>query len=225
MNPLFPLSPAIDRSPVLTFAPLAWLKLQYFCHFGDTEVGGFAISAPKNLLYIQDFRTVRQHTTSVSVRFEDAAVADFFDECVDRGLKVSQFARIWLHTHPGASAMPSGTDEETFSRVFGGCDWSLMFILSRTGQTYARLAFPAGPGGQMLLPVQVDWPAWPKTMTASDQPLAANVEQWRNEFTTNILAEPWIAPETQAPTMDVPSDEAWNEFMAEWLERYELAEC
>jgi hypothetical protein len=27
--------------PCLTFAPLAWLKLQYFCHAGATEVGGF----------------------------------------------------------------------------------------------------------------------------------------------------------------------------------------
>ena len=28
------------RQASLLFAPLAWLKLLYFCHSGDTEVGG-----------------------------------------------------------------------------------------------------------------------------------------------------------------------------------------
>ena len=44
-------------------------------------------------LYIEDFVTVRQEVTGVSVRFLDAAVADFFDGCVDRGLKPHQFSR------------------------------------------------------------------------------------------------------------------------------------
>ena len=33
-----------DRPPVLIFAPLAWLKLQFFCHAGDTEIGGFGVA-------------------------------------------------------------------------------------------------------------------------------------------------------------------------------------
>ncbi len=129
-----------DLCDCLYFSPLAWLKLQWFCHTGDTEVGGFGISAANNPLYIEEFVTVRQRTTAVTVRFEDAAVADYFDARVDRGLKPERFARIWLHTHPGHSAEPSGMDEETFANSFGVCDWSVMAILSRTGQTYARLA-------------------------------------------------------------------------------------
>ena len=178
--------PFLDRPPVLTFAPLAWLKLLFSCHSGETEVGGFGISSEQDFLYIQDFVTVRQQVTAVTVRFNDAAVADYFDDCIDRGIEMSRCGRVWLHTHPGVSVTPSGTDEDTFTRVFGACDWALMFILGRTGRTYARLAFSAGPGGQLLLPVEVDWSAWPEVVSGRDGPLEGHLEQWRQEFAANI---------------------------------------
>lgn len=194
MHPQF-LSRRLSESPqALTFAPLAWLKLQYFCHAGETEIGGFGVSAANDLLYIEDFMTVRQHVSSFTVRFEDAAVADWFDQCVDRGLSVNRCARIWLHTHPGSSVTPSGTDEETFARVFGRCDWSVMFILGRTGETYARLAFAAGPGGELLLPVQVDWSAWPRALADAAKPLPAQMDQWQQEYHANIQVDRWQPP-------------------------------
>ena len=147
MNPL----PSPDAPP-LVFSPLAWLKLQFFCHAGDTEVGGFAISRGDDLLHIEDFVTVRQDVSPVTVRFHDDAVADFFDRCVDDGLETQQCGRIWCHTHPGNCVQPSQTDEETFARVFGSCDWALMFILARGGASYARLRFRAGPGASFCFP-------------------------------------------------------------------------
>lgn len=33
---------------------------------------------------------------------------------------------------------------ETFARVFGSCDWAVMFILGRTAKTFARLKFHVG---------------------------------------------------------------------------------
>jgi hypothetical protein len=170
--------------PALTFAPLAWLKLQFFLHAGDTEIGGFGISAEDDLLYIQDFVTVRQVTSSASVEFADAAVADYFDACVDDGLTPARFARIWLHTHPGSSPTPSSVDEATFDRVFGDCDWSLMFIIGRTGLTYARLALRCGPGGDILLPVAVDWAAWPQALT--HELLKHPEVDWIAEYNRNI---------------------------------------
>src|SRR5689334_20228025 len=91
-----------ETLPILTFSPLAWLKLQFLCHAGDTEVGCFAISRSRDLLYIEDLAMVRQQASPINVRFEDDAVADFFDESVDTGLDVQQFGRIWCHTHPGS---------------------------------------------------------------------------------------------------------------------------
>lgn len=144
---------------VLRFTPWAWAKLQFFCHHGDTEIGGFGITSGADLLLVEDFVTVKQKTSCVSVEFDDAAVADFFESQVDAGRKPEQFARLWCHTHPGASPQPSSVDEATFDRVFGRCDWAVMFILARGGATYARLRFSIGPGGDLLIPVSVDYTA------------------------------------------------------------------
>ena len=74
---------------------------------GETEVGGFGISAADDLLLIEDFVLVRQHCSVITVAFEDESVAEFFDRQIDRGLRPEQFGRIWIHTHPGDSAQPS----------------------------------------------------------------------------------------------------------------------
>lgn len=145
-----------SRAPVLRFTPAAWAKLEFFRDRGQTEIGGFGIAAPGDLLRIEEFITVRQATTCVSVAFDDAAVADFFEAQVDAGRKPQQFSRIWLHSHPGDSPTPSGTDERTFADVFGRCDWAVMFVLAQGGETYARLRFSVGPGGDVLIPTEVD---------------------------------------------------------------------
>ena len=172
--------------PTLRFSPLAWLKLQYLCHAGQTEVGAFGISAPEDLLYIQRIETVLQGTTTASVAFSDSSVADHFDRCADEGIGPERCGRIWIHTHPGSSAEPSSVDEETFARVFGPCDWGVMFILSRTGQTYARLRLNAGPGAAVLLPVSVDWPAWASLADQAGPDLPDHLRLWRHEYATNI---------------------------------------
>jgi hypothetical protein len=82
----------------LRFTPTAWAKFQFFCHAGDTEVGGFAITEATDLLLVTDFVTVRQRVSCVTVAFDDEAVADFFDAQVDAGRKPEQFGRCWLHT-------------------------------------------------------------------------------------------------------------------------------
>jgi proteasome lid subunit RPN8/RPN11 len=124
---------------------------------GETEVGGFGISADDDPLYVTDVRLIRQSCTQVSVRFEDAAVADFFDEQVDSGRAIGQVGRIWIHTHPGDSAAASRLDEATFRRVFGRPDWAVMFILARDGETYGRLRFNVGPGAELVIRTEVEF--------------------------------------------------------------------
>ena len=120
---------------------------------------------------------VRQECSSASVIFDDHSVADFFDRQVDAGLKPERFSRIWVHTHPGNCPTPSNTDEETFERVFGQPEWAVMFILARGGQTYARLRFNIGPGGEMMIPVRVDY----------SRPFAASeLAGWRQEYAENL---------------------------------------
>ena len=100
-----------QRRPTLRFTPWAWAKLVFLRDLGPTEVGGFGISAADDLLLIEDIRLVRQRCSSVTVQFDDVAVADFFDEMVDLGLPPERFARVWIHTHPGNSASPSWNAE------------------------------------------------------------------------------------------------------------------
>ena len=180
-------------SPALRFSPSAWAKLRWFRDRGDTEIGGFGITPADDLLYIAEFMTVRQVATVVSVAFDDDAVADFYDAQVDAGRRPEQFSRIWLHTHPGDSPTPSGTDEETFDRVFGRCDWAVMFILARGGDSYARLRFNVGPGGQAVVPVQVDF----------TRPFAGSDPQaWEREYTQNVHAETLAAPMVRLTGLD-----------------------
>lgn len=146
-----------NQSPSLRFSPTAWAKLVFMRDMTDNEVGGFGITKPNDLLFVTDFILVKQKVTVVSVSFDDSSVADFFENQVEQKRKPEQFARIWLHTHPGDSPNPSMTDEETFDRVFGTCDWSVMFILAQDGSSYARLHFKAGPGGDLKIPVYVDY--------------------------------------------------------------------
>ena len=172
---------------MLVFGALAWLKLQFLCHAGETEVGGFGVSAADSLLHVEDFVTVRQTAGIAGVEFDDEAVADHFDRCVDGGIPPERCGRIWLHTHPGDSPNPSGTDEETFGRVFGKCDWAIMFIVSRTGRTYARLALSSGPVRQMLLPVTVDWSSWPAWVADEKGYLLTHLAAWRREYAENVV--------------------------------------
>ena len=203
----------LPRPPILRFSPTAWAKLLYLCNQATTEIGGFGISLPEDLLSIEDVQLVRQSCTVVSVKFDDAAVADFFDEQVDLGRRPEQFARIWIHTHPGDSADPSGVDEETFQRVFGNADWAVMAILAQGGKSYARLRFNVGPGGELRIPVQVDY----------QRPfIASDYEAWEQELQENVKAEDsfsdFDAIERLEPDPFLPEDfydfgEAWNQYV------------
>jgi hypothetical protein len=121
--------------------------------------------------------------TGASVAFDDEAVADFFDAQVDAGRTPDRFARIWLHTHPGACPRPSGIDAATFERVFGGCTWAVMFILARGGKSFARLHFNVGPKGGLLMPVHVDYR---RPFAGSDR------AAWEQEYDANIQREPLL---------------------------------
>jgi proteasome lid subunit RPN8/RPN11 len=173
--------PTSPQIPSLRFTPTAWAKLLYLRDRGPTEVGGFAIAASDDPVLITDLQLVDQNCTGITVAFDDQAVAAFFDQQVDRGLHPEQFARIWVHTHPGKSPAPSWVDEETFERVFSRTEWSIMFILARGGQTYCRLQFHVGPGGAVELPVEIEYR---QPFTASDQPA------WEAEYLAKVRPLP-----------------------------------
>ena len=203
------------QKPVLRFSPTAWAKLLFFRDRGDTEIGGFGITKADDLLYVVDFVTVKQEATGASISFEDEAVADLFDSQVDVGRKPEQFARIWLHSHPGDSPQPSLVDEETFQRVFGNCQWALMFVLAKGGKSYARLRFNVGPGGSGVIPVEVDY-SYP--FGPSDQ------QAWETEYQANIKAESFFKSFGSQVNLGLEEDVSSYSVPNDWLEEFETME-
>jgi len=167
----------------LRFSPTAWAKLLYFRDKSDNEVGGFGITDSDDLLFVREFITVKQEVTPISVIFDDESVANFFEDQVDLGKKPEQFARIWLHSHPGDSPEPSVLDEETFTRVFGNCQWAVLFVVAQGNKTHAKLRFNVGPGGQVLIPTEIDY-SWDFS--------SSNHELWDTEYAANVKAVEWL---------------------------------
>ena len=204
-----------DRRLALRFSPTAWAKLLYFRDKSDNEVGGFGITEPDDLLFVKEFVTVKQEVTPVSVKFDDVSVANHFEDQVDLGRKPEQFARIWLHSHPGDSPEPSIIDEETFERVFGSCEWAVMFVVAQDNKTYAKLSFNVGPGGQVLIPVGIDY---------SRDFGPSNQELWDTEYAANVNAAEWLSSRTRKQENSANNDLSGYALPYDFIEEFERME-
>ena len=201
------------ETPKLRFTPSAWAKLLYLRDYGDTEVGGFGI-CPTHPLLVEDVKLVKQTCTFTTVSFDDESVADFFEDQVAEGLTPEQFARVWIHTHPGSSAQPSHTDEDTFGRVFGKANWAVMAILACGGESYVRLRLNGGLEQGMLLDAEVDF-----TQSFS----GATFDEWEDEYFDNVieqdsfLTDPWdwTADDLLDPSPFIPDA---NQYLDTFLE-------
>ncbi len=203
-----------SRRPTIRFTPYSWAKLLYLRDAGDTEIGGFGITSPDDLLLVQDICLVRQRCTAMTVEFDDDSIADLFDEQVDAGRKPEQFGRIWIHTHPGDCAEPSFTDEETFQRCFGNVDWAVMLILAQQDETFARLRFNVGPRTFQQMSVEVDY----------SQPFEGSATwSWKKEYEANVVRAPFGRPRDNTSRNISQPDLCFDDESAddEWLNRLE----
>lgn len=194
----------------LKFDQSAWDKLCYLRDKGQTEVGGFAVSHDDDLLHVREIHLVPQETTSVTVKFQDEGVADFTENMFEDGIHPRQCLRIWWHTHPGNSATPSFVDEETFEKVFGKCNWSIMFILAKGGEHYARLQLRGDFEGSIMLPVQVQRDVYYDS-------------EWGEEYNSNVtpLKEKQYGPVSKAAGLNpvFGIDELSNDGDWDWSDR------
>lgn len=196
----------------LRLSPMAWAKLVYLRDLGGTEIGGFGISERDDLLFIADIQLVPQQCSWSSVKFDDNAVADYFERQVAARRHPAEFARIWVHTHPGSSADPSPTDEATLTRVFGRADWAVMLIVARDGQTYARLRCNVGPGADVLLSVEVDYT---RPFNGSD------TDAWESEYTNCVRREVVVNPGallSLRSSHQASADESWRDAWDDYVD-------
>jgi proteasome lid subunit RPN8/RPN11 len=199
----------------LKFSPTAWAKLLFFRDYGDTEVGGFGVSSDSNMLFVEDIRLVQQQCSWAHVAFDDNAVANFFDDMVDEEYRPEQFARIWIHTHPGDCPRPSMTDERTFERVFGRSDWAVMFILAKGGDCYMRLRSNAGPGIEVEGLAEVDF----------SRPFEGSAEQeWELDYLENVQVDRDQHSAGRRMFTTASDDELWDAWYEYAEMNYELDE-
>lgn len=136
--------------------PIPWTKLVFWRDKADVEVSGWAITEIDNPLKVVDFRLVKQSCGMAHTDMDDDGLIDFAEQMVDEGYTPAEFMRVWVHTHPNMSASPSGTDWDTFGRVFQGTDWGAMAILSKTEDKSCRIRFDSvlGPR-EMDIPIKI----------------------------------------------------------------------
>lgn len=149
--------PMGKKALVLRMSPLAWAKIHHHRDNGNkVEVSGFGISHADNPLVIMDFVLAFQKSTPVFTEMDDTKLADFIEDMIDVGYRPDQISRVWIHTHPGQSAVPSGHDEKTFDKTFDDFDWAIMCVVAQGAQT-ARLKVKRPFYWMKEVPIEVDW--------------------------------------------------------------------
>lgn len=151
------MKPKMTFEDHLKFTPYAWAKLIWMRDRGDTEVAGYGITATEDPLLVTDFVLVKQECTGASFEFDDDDAVEFMERMTDAGLPPWAYANILIHTHPGDSPSPSGTDEKNFVKAFSHPNWAIMFIIAQGGETYCRLKINVGPGAIKTIGVAIDW--------------------------------------------------------------------
>lgn len=217
------MSPLNDK-PTLLFTPFAWRKLIFFRDQSSNEVGALGISGKNNPLLIRDLVIPKQRVTGVSIDFDTSDVADLYADLDGRGLSMNDYARIWIHTHPGSSPQPSGTDENTFDTNYGESDWAVMFILAQGGSAYARIRIRKPLTTQFLAGTGIDWSV---PFQATDETTWSSVyknkvsevrylDTTKNKNKTPLLGSPSEFQEARRPAFYEESVEAMDDSW--WLD-------
>jgi len=151
------MTPKMTFGEQLRFTPYAWAKLLWMRDRGDTEVAGYGVTATEDPLLVTDFVLIKQECTGASFDLDPEDGADYMDRMLDTGLPPWAYSNILIHTHPGNSPTPSGTDEKNFVAAFSHPNWAIMFIIAEGGAAYCRLKVNVGPGVIKEIKVAVDW--------------------------------------------------------------------
>ena len=179
------MSTVFNDSVVFTFE--AWTKLTYMCAKADTEIGGFGISHADDPFTITDFVLVPQECTAASVDFDDDGLADHMDNMMDKGIIPARCFRHWIHTHPGNSASPSGTDWTSWTKCFPDANWSSMIILAKGGDTSAHVRNRVAVGEATTVvtsKLEVEYYDVP------DGPCLIDPSKWDKELKDNVRKAP-----------------------------------
>ncbi|MGA1753168.1 MAG: hypothetical protein ACO395_07405 [Pontimonas sp.] len=175
-----PSQPSRDLS--LRFNAYAWAKFNYLLNVSENEVFCFGITPPNDPTLVTDLWIPKQTVSLASAELDEDDLSQRIEEMAQHA-PISSFLRVWLHTHPGNCAKPSGTDLETQKEIFGTCDWSVMAILAKGGDFHNEVMW-CGPDKRshirVKIPHYVDW-SLPFKGTDPDA--------WQAEYDANVNAD------------------------------------
>lgn len=154
-------------------SPYAYQKILFMRDIGDSEVSGFAVTDENEPDLITDFHLIKQECTVVTTEMDSEGLADYLEDMVENGFQPGNCMRVWIHTHPGSSPNPSGTDEDTFKELSSKFAYFVMLIIAEKGAKFGRLAFSQGCGGTASVEWDVDW------SVAGE---AVDFDEWTDEY-------------------------------------------
>lgn len=126
--------------PRLVFSFEAVTQLRWFLQRTPNEVACWGVcDDPENPLRITRLAFPEQSNSTAYVEMDDISNVKLLARHASEGLQPFQCQRIWIHTHPGSSASPSGTDHSTLDRISENAPWFVMFIMAKGGQTTCKL--------------------------------------------------------------------------------------
>lgn len=121
--------------PALRFSLKAHTQLQWFLQRTPNEVACWGVCEdPDDPLYVTRLYFPKQENSQAYVEMDDTSNLMMLSTMAKKDIHPYQCQRIWIHTHPGNSASPSGTDQKTLDRISEGCPWFVMFIMAKGGQ-------------------------------------------------------------------------------------------
>lgn len=175
--------PRIEASESLRISGYAWEKLNWFRANADTEVTGFMVArSPDRPLDIVDVHLFKADVGLAHVHMyrgdeggahpgrEDYGVAWMAERMAEGVIDQVQHMCIWWHTHPGNSAHPSATDEDTFDEHCRNGGLHGMFILAGGEECTFRMRYADHSRAGLVL----DWTVgvvvdravpWPEKVT------------------------------------------------------------
>jgi hypothetical protein len=167
----------------IRFTAYAFAKMLYLREKGSTEISGFALTDENDPYLIIDFLLPKQECTGVTTEMTSEGIVELFDKLSGPakfnglGLSPSRYGRIWIHTHPGFSSEPSGTDWSTFKGTFGDKEWSIMFVFSSEREATCMLQIQALPDAHFRIPWEISW----------EHPFAGtNYAEWDKEYDDKV---------------------------------------
>ena len=168
------------------FSGYAWLKLKWFRDRGHSEVGAWAITKKDSPLYIIDLKFIKQKNTVAFTKFDDDAIAKMCYDLGEQNIEPNNCMRIWVHTHPGNSASPSGHDETQFNDCIGVNEWFVMLILAKDDSTTCRLGMNSSFGKiSQEIPVKYSYKLEDlKTINFPEE-----IKLWEEEYKSNVTIE------------------------------------